>query len=84
MASNRVVDRVVPTTIQKASQRFVLVLANEKQTFERPEAQLNAARPTKIGIVHESDRLLPTNAAKDAVRRLFKTGTRHKHIAGLG
>ena len=33
MASNRIVDKMVLATIQKASQRFVLEAATETQNF---------------------------------------------------
>ena len=68
MASNRLVDRVVLATIQKASQGFVLKAATETQTFKRSEAQVDAAKPRIIGIVQNSDKLLPTNTAKVVVR----------------
>ena len=68
MASNRIVDKVVLATIQKASQRFVLEAATETQTFKRSEAQINAAKPRIIGIVQNSGKVLPTNTAKAVVR----------------
>lgn len=68
MASNRIVDKVVLATIQKASQRFVLEAATETQTFKRTEAQVNAAKSRLIGIVQNSDKVLPTNTVKAVVR----------------
>lgn len=55
MASNRIVDKVVLATIQKASQRFVLEVATETQTFKRSESTVNAAKPRIVDIVETSD-----------------------------
>ena len=68
MASNRILDKVVPATIQKASQRFVLEAATETQTFKRTEEHVNAAKARIIGIVQDSDNMLPANTAKAVVR----------------
>ena len=68
MASNRILDKVVLATIQKASQRFVLEAATETQTFQRTEEHVNAAKARIIGIVQGSDKMLPANTAKAVVR----------------
>ena len=68
MTSNRIVDKVVLATIQKASQRFVLEAATETQTFKRTEESVNAAKSRIIGIVQNSDDALPANTAKAVVR----------------
>ncbi len=68
MASNRIVRKITLVTIQKAFQQFVLEAATETQTFKRSEAQVNAAKSRLIGIVQNSDKLLPTNTAKAVVR----------------
>ena len=68
MASNRVIDKVVLATIQKASQRFVLEAATEAQTFKRTEEHVNAAKARLIDMVQGSDKILPANTAKAVVR----------------
>ena len=83
MASNRIVDKVVLATIQKASQRFVLEAATETQTFKRSEAQVNAAKPRIIGIVQNSDKALPKNTAKAVVRWVFNKCAQHRHYTDL-
>ncbi|KAL9126214.1 MAG: hypothetical protein Q9217_004706 [Psora testacea] len=83
MASNRIVDKVVLATIQKASQRFVLEAATETQTFKRSEAQVNAAKPRIIGIVQNSDKLLPTNTAKAVVREFEHGADNHIDVVCL-
>ncbi len=83
MASNRIVRKITLVTIQKASQQFVLEAATETQTFKRSEAQVNAAKSRLIGIVQNSDKLLPTNTAKAVVRWVIDKGTRHRHSTDL-
>lgn len=58
MASNRIIDKVVLATIQKASQRFVLEASTETQTFKRTEEHVN------VDIVQGGDKNLPANTAK--------------------
>ena len=68
MASNRIIEKVVLATIQKASQHFVLEAAIETQTFKRTEEHINAAKSRLIEIVQNSDKVLPANTAKAVVR----------------
>ncbi len=68
MASNRIVEKVVLTSIQKASQHFILEAATETQTFRRSKESVDVAKPRIIDIVQNSDKMLPANTARAIVR----------------
>ena len=83
MASNRIIDKVVLATIQKASQRFVLEAATETETFQRTEKHVNVVKVRIIGIVQGSDKILPANTAKAVVRWVLSQDAEYRHSSEL-